>query len=195
MTPLKYLPLLIPCSPNELEGNVGETLVRTLPYRALELFEKDPRAFEKLYGVLSPEKIKRLGNLLKFAEASLHDAGPNVAEAAEKCLFPIERAAAVKDPAAYVQKRINPIAGKAHPVLWRGRKSNQLSPGLLCQDISVATAVLLLFRLTSSTAGATGECVICGKVFVRERGSRRKTCSDRCRMRLSRKNRRTAKSQ
>ena len=194
MTETKYLPLLIPCSGDEGEGTMLGKPVRTIPYRALDLFLSNGRAFEEKYGALDPKKAARLRNFLKFTDAVRISSRSRLAVSAKLYLFESEVANATRDPSAYLQNRLNPIASKAAPVLWQERKSQELSAGIFCKDISIATAVLTLFRIASAQAGETGECVVCKKLFVRERGYRRRTCSDRCRMSLSRENRRISEA-
>jgi hypothetical protein len=195
VTETKYLPLLIPCREAEREGSIEGKSVKTLPYRALDLFVKDVGAFEKNYGALASDEIERLAKFLKFAEATRAGSGSRLIEAAKNYLHPSELNQATRNPLAYLQDRVNRIASEAALVLWQERKSKELSAGIFCKDVSIATAVLVLFRIAAAQAGETGECLVCKKVFVRERGNRRRTCSDKCRMSLSRMNRRIAKSE
>jgi hypothetical protein len=194
VTETRYLPLLIPCQETEREGTVEGKPVKTLPYRALDLFVKDAKAFEGKYGALAIEEIERLEIFLKIADA-VREGSRSKLHSAMAYLFPEERDKVTRNPLAYLQDRVNGMRRKAALVLWQERKSKELSAGIFCADISIATAVLVLFRIASAQAGETGECLVCKKVFVRERGYRRKTCSDRCRVSLSRQNRRIAKSE
>ena len=163
--------------------------MKTVPYRALDHFLSDRAGFEQRYGVLDPDKADRLARILKFTDAVRIGSATKLEAVAELYLHPSEVRRALEDPAAYLQGRVNPIASKAEPVLWKESKSKRLSAAIFCPDILVATAVLTLFRIASTQPGGTGQCVICGKLLFRERGYRRRTCSDRCRTKLSRKNR------
>jgi len=196
VTKTRYLPLLIPCPQTEREGTVavwqgdkfeGGKPVKTLHYRALDLFGKDAGAFQKKYGPLTPDERQRLRNFLKFADAVRQGGKSKLTHAAEKYLYLYgqEATEAVQDPLAYLQDHVNRTA-KAPVVLWQERKSKELAAGIFCEDILIGTAVLVLFRIASAQAGETGECVVCKKVFVREHGDRRKTCSDKCRKQKSR---------
>jgi hypothetical protein len=198
VTETRYLPLLILCSENEREGTVEGEPVKTLPYRALDLFDTNGEAFERKYGPLEVDEIEWLRELLsvlRFADAVQAGSRPRMFDSNGVNLYPDLPTQGKKNPLAYLQNQVNEKAREAALVLWQERKNKELSAGIFCKDIGIAAALLLLFRIASAQAGETGECLICKKLFVRERGNRRRTCSDKCRMSLSRLTRRNAKSE
>jgi hypothetical protein len=189
VTRAEYLPLLLACPLSEYEGTADKTPVKVLPYRALDTFLEDRSSFAKKYGALDPALADRLWRILRFTDAVRIGRKTMLIEAAEAYLDAAEVERASKEPAAYLQDRVNRIAAKAELVLWEERRSGELSVGILCPDIAIATAVLVMFRVGSAQPGEKGQCLICKKLFIRKSGHRRRTCSDGCRMTLSRRGR------
>jgi hypothetical protein len=178
--------LLIKCSEPEREGSFRGIPVKTLPYGALELFEKNPKEFLKKCAPVALDKIDDLEEFLDNANLVLQG-HEDYAERACKS-YPIERYRA-PDPRGDSPKDLQHLvslgADHAKLVLWRERKTKRLNAGIFCADIMEAVRVLILFRFAAK-ALKMAECVVCGKTFERQRGDRRKTCSPQCRTRKSR---------
>jgi len=186
VTGASHPPLLIKCSEPEREGSFGGIPVKTLPYGALELFEKNRKEFQKKCAPLALDKIDDFKEFLDNANLVLQGDEDYAERACES--YPIERYRAPNprgDSAKDLPNLVSMGANRAKLVLWRERKTKRLNAGIFCTDIMEAIRVLILFRFAAK-ALKMAECVVCGKTFERQRGDRRKTCSPRCRTRKSR---------
>jgi hypothetical protein len=91
----------------------------------------------------------------------------------------------MKDPFGFVSEQVSERCKATSVVLWK-QTDGVLSAGLLCGGGLVeALYALVLFQIACRRMAHTGECIICGAIFERKRGVRRKTCSDVCRTRAS----------
>jgi hypothetical protein len=187
VTDATHPPLLIKCETFEQEGSFRGSPVKTLPYGALELFEKNRKEFDKKCAPLALDEIDDLKEFLENANLVMQGDEDYVARACES--YPIEKYEAPKD----LQSLVSWGADRAKLVLWRERKTKRLNAGILCTDIMEAIRVLILFRFAAK-ALKTAECVVCGKTFERQRGDRRKTCSSKCRTRKSRSGKQPSQS-
>jgi hypothetical protein len=162
----------------------------------LELVMDSYAAFEKKHIEIPEGERKRLRYFVQFLDAAqggkpekLRDCASSIA-----ALDPtVEEEQIEANPMGFLQREVMRRSRNASPVLWKERRGGALTAGLFCKEgILEALYVLLLIYISSGKISRKGECTVCGKAFVRERGHRR-TCSATCRKRLSRQNLRAAK--
>jgi len=185
----KFLPVLIRCDEPKPDGTVNGNPVRVVPYKAIDLLIEKDGAFQRKYGGEVSDVEKWLRGYWEIIDAvrgskgrKLRDVALGLAVLARKRYLEDE---IQSDPLLYVSKQINREVDDAEFVLWRHR--SDLSAGIFCDGgMPHALYVLMAFRIGMGLKGGTGSCVICETPIDRARGDRRKTCSDKCRMRASR---------
>jgi hypothetical protein len=191
---MKFPPILIPAPAGaKPDGFVDNRPVTLVSYDERDLLIQNRSAFDRKHGgdVLQAEQ-KRLRGFLNVVDAFRGEKRQKLRDVAQQ-LASLERRPALlgeieKDPMSYVQKELNDRAAGASLALWQQRSSGNLSVGIFCDaGLTDALGVLILLHIGLGRAGRTGSCIVCGDVFERTRGDRRKTCSDRCRKRASRK--------
>jgi hypothetical protein len=174
--------------------------VQVLPGDVLALFRKKSEEFQVRYGeTVTYQETRLLRGFLQLMDAVKNCKHSKLdAVAHSLSLMPLllpstdkaeelwERIKA--DPLDFLRLQVSRRASDAQLVLWRARVKDGLMPGILCSGIAEALRVLVLFTIGGGKVKGAGSCVICGKVFVSQRGDRKKTCSDRCRKSASRRN-------
>ena len=188
---MKFLPVLIPCSEPARDGTVNGKPVRVVPYGVVDLLIEDRSTFHKKHGDLPEVEEKWLRGFWHIVDAlrggrkqKLKDVALGLAQLAQA---PNLSGYILKDPLHFVEERLSQRAGAASLVLWRARSKTVLNAGIFCEGGMLdAMCALMLFRIGVGDSGGTGSCVICGTIFERKRGDRRRTCSDKCRKRASR---------
>jgi hypothetical protein len=186
---MKFLPILIPCGEPDREGTVNGRPVKVVPYDVVDLLIKNRSKFHTKHGYT--HEAKQLRGFWQIMDAvrggktqKLRDVACGLAELEEKAEL---KDSILEDPALFVQKGLSEWAAGASLVLWRARSRAALNAGIFCKGGMLdALAVLMLFRIGVGGSGGAGSCVICGTSFERERGDRKRTCSDKCRKRASR---------
>jgi hypothetical protein len=204
VTGTKFLAVLLTCETGRADGfvldqtpNGNEGPVKNFPHNALvELLERYGR-FQRKYGsiaLVEQQSIKGLLLLSEAVRAKKHQMISDLAHPLARLFSPTEDLQAelwegIKhQPLRFLERKLGERVSRAKLVVWRQRNGSRLAAGIHCKDALEALYVLTVFRVGVGVAGTTGECVICGKVFVRERGNRRETCSDKCRKKKSRLN-------
>jgi hypothetical protein len=187
---MSTLPILVGCERREANGSANDKHVKVVSAELIELLRRDEEAFRAKCAGVSATETRRLGCFLQLVDAIKGDKPKKLRRFSMSIAFDlsdIDSDEVESDPVGFLQEEISRRAANASPVLWRARFSDELGAGILCRSIVDALYVLVLIHIGSGTAGKTGKCVSCGKVFVRARGFRRGTCSDSCRKRVSRR--------
>jgi ferredoxin len=187
---MSTLPILVGCGSREADGSANDKHVKIVSAELIELLRRDEEAFRTKCASVSATETKRLGYFLQLLDAIKGDKPKKLRRFSMLIAFDlsdIDPDEVASDPVGFLQEEISRRAANASPVLWRARFSDELGAGILCPSIVDALYVLVLIHIGSGTAGKTGKCVSCGKIFVRSRGFRRGTCSDACRKRASRR--------
>lgn len=188
------LPALISCAKEEADGSVIGTDVKVVSGDWLELVMESYRAFEKKRPGIPEVERKRLRYFVQLLDAA-QCMKPEKLRACARSIASLDPIANTQwspeqieaNPIGFLQQRVTQRSRTTSLVMWRERKSGTLSAGLLCKGgMLEALYVLLLIYIASGRTSKTGECVACGRILARERGHRRKTCSDACRKRASR---------
>lgn len=91
-----------------------------------------------------------------------------------------------RDPSEFVQKYLGAEAKDATLVLWQPNKKDNLAVGVLCESEQEALYTLAVFEIGFGSAIRAAFCTVCGNMLRRRRGDRRTTCSDKCRKKKSR---------
>jgi hypothetical protein len=175
--------------------------VWVLTYAVLDQALKKHAAFPKRLGELSDDErrlLRGFSQLIDAVRGNKHQKLSDVARSLSEMrlpppslLEPMQLWETIKaDPLDFVRAQLSNKVRRTSIILWRERAAQDLVAGIFCEGILDALCVLLLLRIGSGWCGKTGECVICRRLIWRERGDRRKTCSGKCRKRLSRRNRR-----
>ncbi len=205
------IPVLLACTRQKADGVVVHVsnpeeaqrlgCVRVLDKKALRLFVSDWRAFGKEYGHISRREELRLRGLLQLAEAIRNQdesagrwASESLASDPEPQLRKLKQRILRQQPGVELARVLAEGLRGVQLVLWWKEEGRDLValPGLRCPDVLSALYTLALVRILGGTG--FGTCVMCGKAFVRQRGERKKTCSDKCRYALFQLRRRTKKS-
>ena len=159
----------------------------------------DYAAFDRKCSNLPGIEKKRLRYFVQLLDAVRGDSREKLRDVAHSiALLDSSPSPAIQDeivanPMVFLQDELTVRSG-ASLVLWQER-NGKLSPGLFCRDMSNALHTLMLIYVGSGKASKTGECLVCGKFIAKERGDRRKTCSDLCRKRASLRNRENCRAE
>lgn len=191
------IPVLMACDRRKADGVVAHVTsveeakrlgcVRMVDLDALNLFVNDGFSFQKEYGLLSNSETKRLLGLLQLAEALKYRdeiawkwACKGLSQELEYRLFPKLRILE-RQPGVELARLLAEGLKDVQLVLWWRQEGRNLVilPGLRCPDVRSTLYTLALIRIAGGKG--LGACLNCGKPLVRQRGMRRKTCSDKCR--------------
>jgi hypothetical protein len=180
----QQVPILIRCAAKDAAGSVNGAHVRVVPKDWATLVST---SFDRDGGLAEIER-KRLRGVLQLFDAVRNnkrqkheDVARGIAKLeADDSIF----TGMMRDPMTFLSTRVSARCSRAMLVLWKQRNGT-LSAGILCKDMVEAFYALVLFYIVCGRISRTGECVICGTIFDRKRGVRRKTCSDACRKRAS----------
>jgi hypothetical protein len=189
---MKFLPILVPCEEFERDGDVNGEPVRIVPYDVGRRLFWDASMFRAQYGEDIPDSEERRlrGFWLTIAafrgrrNQEIKDTALALAKLADD---PNLTSEILRDPLHFVQEQLNQRAAAASLVLWHARMRPVLNAGIFCEGgMRDALYALMLFRIgVGDSRGRMGSCVVCGTIFDNEHGNR-KTCSTRCRKRMSR---------
>jgi hypothetical protein len=190
------LPVLIRHLREDADGSMNGTGVKIMSGSWIELIMDDYAAFDRKCSNVPRIEKKRLRYFVQLLDAVRGDKQEKLRAVAHSiALLDSSPSPAIQDeiaanPMVFLQDELTVRSG-ASLVLWQER-NGKLSPGLFCRDMLNALHTLTLIYVGSGKASKTGECSVCGKFIARERGDRRKTCSDLCRKRASLRNQRIA---
>lgn len=205
---LKFLPVLWPADQRSDGIVVGDARhnVRVIHHGGLDDLLRHPGQFRRKYGEIGKKQQRTIKGLLllwdavrtkdqrmvdDLAREIVRLMAPTEEEERQAGLWEVVK----RRPVDFLEGQLGSRLKNTKLILWRQReRRGNLAIGILCESLVDAVYVLTAFRATVGHATSTGSCVICHRVFVRERGARRQTCSDKCRKKKSRLQRRRGRT-
>jgi CGNR zinc finger len=85
----------------------------------------------------------------------------------------------IRHPLTELGRQLNEAVKKVRFVIWWNERKRSFEPGLYCENVATALAVLVFTRITSPRTLAVCQRAGCGKRFIRTKQSQ-KYCSLRC---------------
>ena len=185
LVPTGRLPILVACDRTKADGvavhvaveaqNLG--CIREIDSRALALFVNNPKKFQREYGSVTEADRKRLLGLLLLMGAIKNKENATLESAISRLATGLvpdwDRKLLERQPGVELGRRLaEGIQGVEFMLWWKDDGNDSyILPGLRCPN--TLAALYTLAALEMEGGKGLGACIVCGRPFVRQRGTRK----------------------